>query len=459
MLDLVIKHGTVVTSGSMGVGDVGVEDGRVVAIGGSLAGRREIDARDRFVLPGGVDVHVHLSLPSPPAPGTEAWVDDFHSGSQAAIAGGVTTIGNMTFQWKGETLRGALERDMAAATRDAAIDFILHPVLMEPSDASLAEIPSLAADGHTSMKIFMVMEHFDHNVAAYVEAIRIAGRSGTLTMVHCEDGPLVQCACRQLLARSLGAPRHYPDSKPIYTETAAVERAVAFARATGAPLYLVHLSSAEALDACRRARARGIPIYVETRPMYLYLTRSVFEHADAAKYVGSPPLRETADTIALWHALWSGEVQCLCSDHAPWTLQQKLDPALDVTTVRHGVADLETLMPMLYSEGVHAGRISLSRFVELTSTNTAKLFGMYPQKGTIAVGSDADLVVWDPKLRRTVDGAAMHSRAGYSVYDGREVRGGPLFTISRGDVVYEDGRVTAQRGRGQWVRRAATAAL
>jgi dihydropyrimidinase len=459
MLDLVIKNGTVVTSGSQGTGDVGVEGGRVVAIGGALSGRREIDARDRFVLPGGVDVHVHLSLPAPPTPGAEVWVDDFYSGSQAAIAGGVTTIGNMTFQWKGESLREALARDMAVAARDAAIDFILHPVLMNPSDASLAEIPGLAADGHTSLKVFMVMEHFDHNVPAYVEAIRTAGRSGTLTMVHCEDGPLVQCACRQLLERGLGAPRHYPDSKPIYTETAAVERAVAIARATDAPLYIVHLSSAEALDACRRARAKGIPIYVETRPMYLYLTRSVFEHADAAKYVGSPPLRETADTMALWHALWSGEVQCLCSDHAPWSLAQKLDPALDVTTVRHGVADLETLMPMLYSEGVHTGRISLSRFVELTSTNTAKLFGMYPRKGTIAVGSDADLVVWDPDLRRTVNGAAMQSRAGYSVYDGREVRGGPLFTISRGDVVYEGGQVTAPRGRGRWVRRAKTTAL
>jgi dihydropyrimidinase len=459
MLDLVIKNGTVVTSGSVGVGDVGVEGGRVVAIGGTLAGHREIDARDRFVLPGGVDVHVHLSLPSPPVAGAEVWVDDFYSGSRAALAGGVTTIGNMTFQWKGETLRQALARDMAAATSDAAVDFILHPVLMDPSDASLAEIPGLAADGHTSMKIFMVMEHFDRNVVAYVEAIRAAGRAGTLTMVHCEDGPLVQCACRQLLERGLGAPRNYPDSKPIYTETAAVERAVAFARATGSPLYIVHLSSAEALDACRRARAKGIPIYVETRPMYLYLTKSVFEDPDAAKYVGSPPLRETADTVALWHALWAGEVQCLCSDHAPWNLQQKLDPTLDVTTVRHGVADLETLMPMLYSEGVHSGRISLSRFVEVTSTNTAKLFGMYPQKGTIAVGSDADLVVWDPELRHKVQGAGMQSRAGYSVYDGREVRGGPVYTISRGEVVLERGEITAKKGRGRWVRRAKTAAL
>jgi dihydropyrimidinase len=221
----------------------------------------------------------------------------------------------------------------------------------------------------------------------------------------------------------------------------------------------VHLSSAAALAACRRARAQGVPVYVETRPLYLYLTRAVFEQADAAKYVGNPPVRAAADLEAIWHGLWSGEIQTLCSDHAPWSLRQKLDFGLDVGSFRPGVADLETLMPMLYSEGVWGGRVSLSRFVELTSTNTAKLFGMYPQKGTIAVGADADLVVWDAEARRTIDGAAMHSKAGYSVYDGREVRGGPAYTISRGEVVFEEGRVTARRGRGRWVRRNRTVML
>jgi dihydropyrimidinase len=232
-----------------------------------------------------------------------------------------------------------------------------------------------------------------------------------------------------------------------------VERAIAFSRATRAPIYIVHLSSAAALDACRRARADGLPVYVETRPLYLYLTRAVFEQPDGAKYIGNPPLREAADTRAIWNGLRSGEIQCLCSDHAPWTLRQKLDPTLDITTVRPGVADLETLMPMLFSEGVRGGRVSLSRFVELTSTNASKLFGLYPRKGTIAVGSDADLVVWDPDARRTIQGATMRSKAGYSVYDGREVQGWPVYTVSRGEVVLEDGQVTATRGRGKWVRR------
>ena len=459
MFDLVIKGGTVVTSGTMGRCDVGVEGEKIAQIGAGLRGRREIDAGGRYVFPGGVDVHVHLSSPVDPASGREVWVDDFYSGSQAALAGGITTIGNMTFQREGESLRDALTRDLAAAGRDAAADYILHPVLMHPTEAALGEIPGLAADGHTSIKIFMVMEHFDRHVMAYIDAIRLAGRSGTLSMVHCEDGPMIRCICRELVAQGLGASRHYPDSRPDYTESAAVERAIAFSRATGSPIYIVHLSSAAALAACRRARAQGVRVYVETRPLYLYLTREVFEQKDAAKYVGNPPVRTTIDLEAIWNGLWSGEIQCLCSDHAPWSLRQKLDPTLDVGSFRPGVGDLETLMPMLYSEGVWGGRVSLSRFVELTSTNTAKLFGMYPQKGTIAVGSDADLVVWDAETRRTIDGAGMYSKAGYSVYDGRQIRGGPAYTISRGEVVFENGEVSAKRGRGRWIRRNRTVML
>lgn len=459
MLDLVIRGGTVVTAGSMGVCDVGVQDGRVIQLGGEMTGQRELDAGGRYVLPGGVDVHVHLTSASVPGPGVEVRADDFYSGSLAAIAGGVTTIGNMTFQRPGESLRNALARDTAAAQRDAAIDYVLHPVLTDPQPEALAEIPVLAAEGHTSLKIFLVMDNFDAHFDDYLEAMRLAGQSGTLSMIHCEDGSLIRCVCRQLMEQGRGGPRSWPDSRPVYTEVAATERAIAMARAASAPIYIVHLSSAAALVSTHRARAEGLPVYIETRPLYLYLTREVFDEPDAAKYVGAPPMREQADVHALWHGMRSGDIQCLCSDHAPWTLRQKLDPAADVTTVRQGVADLETRMPMLYSEGVRTGRLSLSRFVELTSTNPAKLFGMYPQKGTIAVGSDADLVVWDSETSRTIDGATMQSRADYSVYDGWNVRGWPLYTISRGEIVLDSGEVLAQRGRGRWIRRGKTMQL
>ncbi len=459
MVDLAIKGGTVVTSGSAGVCDLGVLEGRIVQLGGEVKGRREIDAGGKYVFPGGIDVHVHFTSMVEPGPGIEVRPDDFYTGSEAAIAGGITTIGNMTFQRKGETLHDAIARDQAVAERDAAVDYILHPVVMDPSDRTIAEIPILASKGHASIKIFMVFGHFDQHVEGYLRAMQAAARSGALTMIHCEEGALIRCLCRELLAQGLGGARYYPDSRPPFTELVSVERAVGFSQATGAPIYVVHLSSTAALDACRRARAGGVPVYVETRPIYLYLTREMFEQPDGAKYVGNPPLRETVDVRAIWHGLWSGDIQCLCSDHAPWTLTQKLDPSLDITTFRPGVADLETLMPMLYSEGVRGNRISLSRFVEVTATNTAKLFGLYPQKGTIAVGSDADVVIWDPNLRRTIDGATMRSKAGHTVYDGREMHGGPEYTISRGEIVFEGGHVTARRGRGRWVRRNRTMSL
>jgi dihydropyrimidinase len=379
--------------------------------------------------------------------------DDFYTGSLAAIAGGVTTVGNMSFQRKGESLRHALERDLDAARRLAAVDYILHPVLADPFDEALLQIPDLAAAGHTSLKLFFVFDNFDARVDAYLHAMRIAAQHGMLVLVHCEDGAIIRHAGRELVAAGRGSARYYPECRPVHSESAATDRAIAFARATGAAIYVVHLSSEAALDSCRRARAAGLPVYVETRPLYLYLTRERFEEPDGAKYAGAPTLRDKSDLEALWRALHRRDIDCVCTDHAPWTLAQKLDPSLNVTTLRQGVADLETLMPMLFSEGVLRKRISLNRFVELTCTNPARFFGMYPQKGTIAAGSDADLAVWDPQARRTIDGATMYSKAGYSPYDGWVVQGWPIYTISRGEIVYERGEIDARPGRGRWIRR------
>ncbi len=236
-----------------------------------------------------------------------------------------------------------------------------------------------------------------------------------------------------------------------------MERAVAICDATGSPIYIVHLSSADALAAARRGRAAGLPVYVETRPLYLYLTSELLSGPDGGKYIGAPPLREPHDVSALWTGLADGSVDTVGSDHAPWALADKLDESQNVLTARQGVADLETMLPMLFDAGVGTGRISLHKFVSLISTGPARLFGLYPRKGTIAVGSDADLVVLDPQLRRTVDGSAMHSRAGYSAYDGREVSGWPRFTISRGDIVLRTARCCATPGRGQWLHRGRTA--
>jgi dihydropyrimidinase len=448
----------VVTAGSSAECDLGISDGRVSQIGGRPRGRAEIDATGALVLPGGIDMHVHLSSPEPPEPGVPAWVDDFRAGSRAAIAGGVTTIGNMTFPADGESMHQALARDLSAAAGSAAVDYVLHPVMINPSSQTAAELPLLAAQGHLSLKLFMVSEEFEANAAELIAAVHTAGQHGMLTLVHCEDGALLQFAGGQLIAAGRGGLANFAASRPVLAERAAVERAVAICEATGAPIYIVHLSSRAALDSARGGQARGLPVYVETRPLYLYLTSEALSERQGAKYIGAPPLREPDDVAAIWAGLADGSIHALGSDHAPWTLADKLDGSQDVTTARQGVADLETMMPMLYSAGVRTGRISPHRFVSLTSTNPARLFGLYPRKGTIAVGSDADLVVLDPQLRRTIDGRSMQSNAGYSVYDGQEVHGWPRFTISRGDIALADGQVLAEPGRGQWLRRSPTAA-
>ncbi|HTA00197.1 MAG TPA: amidohydrolase family protein [Streptosporangiaceae bacterium] len=456
MMDLVVRGGEIVTPGHRGVGDVGLRDGRIAQLGGAMTGRAELDAHGLLVVPGGIDAHVHLVCAALAAVlGTQEpfWVDDFWSGSLAAIAGGVTTIGNMTFALPGESMTAAIAREMAGAAAEAAVDWFLHPVLAGLGDGAAAEVAALAADGHTSLKVFLSDPDYAAGTPGLADVIAAAGRAGSLTLVHCEDAGILTRTGQELIGSGRGAMRNFPDARPVSAEVEAVDQAIGLARQTGAPIYIVHLSSAAALDRCEQARAAGVPVYVETRPLYLHLTRELFGETDAGKYVGAPPLRDQSDRDALWRGLAAGEVDTVCSDHAPWTLAAKLDPALDVVTARQGVADLETLMPMLFSEGVLTGRISLDRFVELTSANAARLFGLYPRKGAIAVGSDADLALWDPAERRVIDGARMQSRAGYSVYDGWTVQGWPRYVIRRGQIVLADGSVMAQPGQGQWVHR------
>jgi dihydropyrimidinase len=454
--EFVVRGGTIVTPGHREVADVGVREGKIAQLGGAMASEQELDARGLLVLPGGVDAHVHLVCGSPAEPADQqepGWVDDFWSGSLAAIAGGITTVGNMTFALPGESMTAAIAREMAGASAEAAVDWFLHPVLNVLGDGTSAEIAALAADGHTSIKVFLSDPRYAAGTPGLADAFAAAGRAGSLALVHCEDAGMLARAGRELIASGRGAMCHYPDARTVSAEVQAVDEAIGLARQTGASIYIVHLSSAAALERCRQARAGGLPVFVETRPLYLHLTRERFGEADAGKYAGAPPLRERSDREALWRALAAGEVDTVCSDHAPWTLAAKLDPALDVMTARQGVADLETLMPMLFSEGVVAGRISLDRFVELTSASAARLFGLYPRKAAMAVGSDADLALWDPQERRVIDGARMRSRAGYSVYDGWEVQGWPRFVMRRGQLLLADGRSLAQPGSGQWVRR------
>jgi len=457
-MDLILKGGTIVTPDSHSTADVGIRDGTIVQIGGAMHGHAEIDARGKLIMPGGIDMHVHLT-PFETAEGPEYWADDFASGSRAAAIGGITTIGNITFPRPGELPGPLLARAAQVAARDSIVDFVLHPVILEPSTELLAGIPDLAAQGRSSIKIFMSTGEFDSRIEAYLEAMSLAGRNGMLTMIHCEDACIIGYLTRKLLASGRGGIANFPDSRPIYSEAVAVARAAALSEAADAPIYIVHLSSQEALEVAGRQRARGVRLYVETRPIYLYFTRERFEGEEGPLYVGQPPLRDAADVRSLWIGLSTGAIQTCCTDHAAWTREEKLQPGLTIENAPPGVADLETLMPMLFSEGVRAGRMSLQRFVETTSTNAAKLFGLFPRKGAITVGSDADLVIWDPERPRIMRAAESMSRAGYSLYEDREITGWPVYTISRGEVIQADGRVMALSGRGQWLRQAPTLAL
>jgi dihydropyrimidinase len=429
-----------------------------VQIGGDFDAQETIDATEMLVMPGAIDAHVHLSSP-PGRPPEPAWVDDFTSGSRGALAGGVTTLGNMTFLGPGETPLQGLEREGAIARQQSIADVLLHPVLAETNEATLDEIPRLLDFGHNSIKFFMSLGNFEHQVQGYLEATRRAGASSLITLIHCEDYAINEDATTRLMASGKGSLRYYPESRPVLSEVVATQRAVAFCEATGAPIYVVHLSSKRALDVCADAQARGLPVYVETRPLYLHLTRERFEEPDGAKYVGQPPLREQIDVDALWTGIQQGVLHTVCTDHAPWSLAAKLDPELSVAKLRPGVENLQTMVPMLYSEGVRTGRISLSRFIEVTSTNAAKLFGLFPQKGTIAVGSDADFVIFDPNLPRTIENSMLVSNVDYSVYEGWDVTGWPLITIRRGELVYRDGEIVGSPGSGRLLHRGPTTLL
>jgi dihydropyrimidinase len=257
----------------------------------------------------------------------------------------------------------------------------------------------------------------------------------------------------RMIAEGRGSLSHYPESRPVVTEMVATQRAVAMSEATGAPIYIVHLSSERALRVAEEAQARGLPIYVETRPIYLLLTQERYAEPNGSLYVGQPPLREKRDQNALWAGIAKGTIQVLGTDHLAYTREQKLDPTQTVANHRAGMSNLQEVRPMLYSEGVRTGRITLERFVAVTSTNAARLFGLYPRKGTIAVGADADLVLWDPNETRTIRDSDILSRSGFSIYAGWKVTGWPLITIRRGEVVYENGTVTGRAGSGQLIRR------
>lgn len=449
MFDLVIRGGTVVNAGGSERADVAVAGERIAAVESDLEGRRYIEAAGRLVLPGGVDPHVHFTAMQDLPPGWPVRPDDFETGTRAALAGGITTIGNMTHQVVGQTLGRALERDDEVASRTAVVDYVLHPVVNDASEAALGEIGSLRARGVGTVKVFLTAA--DPGFIALEAVMRRSARGGVTVMAHCEDAALIADATSALLESGRSDASGYPAARPVASEVAAVRKALEIAGRSGCTLYVVHLASSEALRVCEEARAGGTRVTIETRPIYLHLTDEVFSGPDGAKYVGNPPIRSADDQARLWEGMAAGTVEIVATDHAPWTLEQKLDPGRDLSSFLPGMAELETLRPMLFSAGVRTGRISQETFVAVTAANAARALGIYPRKGVIAPGSDADILVLDPEMSRVVDGGSLISRAGHSVYDGWEVAGWPEVVVSRGLVVKSGDEDAVQAGRGMRV--------
>jgi dihydropyrimidinase len=447
-MDLVVRGGSVVTAGGCMVADVGVEGGRIVQIGGRMRAGEVVDADGKLLLPGGVDMHVHFS-PALVEEGDFWWADDFGSGSRAAAAGGVTTVGNITFPVRDEPLHEALARVTAEAEAVSLADFVLHPVIVRAPDDADSLASSLARDGCVSMKIFTHMAGFAADPAGYIEAIAAASRHGLTVMVHCEDPALGEHLSGQAaLEASETSQVYYP---PDNVEVAAAARMVEIADVAAARLYLVHLSSKRSVDAALAARGRGVDLLLETRPEYLLLTDD-----ELAAACGQPPRegahgRSRADIDRLWRAVSRGQFDAICSDHAPWKQLPGKLPASGARSVRSGLSCLELSRSLLFDKGVLAGRITVEQLAELTSAGPARAFGLSPAKGVIAVGSDADLAVFDPAEHWTYTGG--QSRAEWTPFDGWQLTGRTVLTIRRGAITYRYGDGFSDGG-GQRLRSA-----
>jgi dihydropyrimidinase len=423
-----------------------VQDGRIAAIGEVPRAQRELEASGKLLLPGCVDLHTHLASTPTFTP-----LDDFEHGTRAAIAGGVTTVCSMVYQ--DGTLRAGIDRGLRDAQRSLA-DFAFHMVVTDPNDAAIGELPALVGEGHAGLKVFMVSPRFDERITDYVRLLRAAAEAGALVAVHAEDHAVVARATAELHAAGHKAVRYFPESRPALAEDVAIRSATQLATKTGVAMYFVHLSSRLALAALADAKAHGVRVYGETRPLYLYLTRERFERPDAALWLGQPPLREQLDVDAMWQALRDGLVDTVGTDHYPHLRAAKLAPGLSFDRVPPGVANLETLLPMLYSEGVRRGRLTVERMVDVLATAPARIAGLRG-KGEIAVGNDADIVVFDPEKRRTIRASEMHSACDYDPYEGWEVTGWPALTLLRGETACADGELLTKPGAGRLIRREA----
>lgn len=457
--DLIISGGIVATAADTFSCDVGINDGRIVSLGHDLGtALRIIDATGHFVLPGGIDSHVHIAQPSGPK---VRMADDFASGTRSAMFGGNTTIMPFCLQEKGQTLRAAIDAYHAKANGQCLTDISFHMIITDPTAAVLGEeLPALISDGYKSIKVFMTYEAMRLNDAQILATMDAARQGGAVVMVHAENEDVIRYLTDQHERAGRTAPQGHASSRPVAAEREATHRAMSLAEVVDVPVVIVHVSNGATIDEIARAKRRGQPVTAETCPQYLMLTADDLDSTgwEGAKFVCSPPPRDRAEQDACWKGLQTGVFDLFSSDHCPFRFddkegKKKPDGESSFRHIPNGIPGVETRLPILFSEGVTKGRIDINRFVALTATNHAKTYGLYPQKGTIAIGSDADLTIWDPKMHRTIRHAAMHDGCDYTPYEGLEVIGWPVTVILRGEVMVENEICIATAGTGRYVRR------
>jgi dihydropyrimidinase len=454
--DTLIRGGTIVTATDTYVSDVGIVGGKISVIGLNLPAEgagKVIEARGMLVMPGGIDVHTHLDMPF----GGTTSADDFESGTVAAAYGGTTTLIDFAIQYKGQPLRHAFDTWMKKADGKAVIDYSFHCIITDIAGAQLDEMKAFVREGVPTFKLFMAYPGvFMLDDASIFKAMGVAADCGGMICMHAENGGAIDVIVQRALAEGKRAPKYHALTRPVTAEAEATSRAIALAEMAGTPVYIVHLSCNEALEKVREARDRGLRVYAETCPQYLYLSLENMDGPgfDGAKYVFTPPLRERWHQEKLWQGLAKDDLQVVSTDHCPFCMKEQKELGKDdFTKIPNGGPGIEHRVSLVYSGGVHGGKFSPNRFVQLVSTAPAKLFGLYPRKGTVAVGSDADLIVFDADEEQTISVKTHHMRVDYSMFEGTRVKGVPKTVLSRGRVIVEGGKFVGKVGAGEFLKR------
>ena len=455
-MNTLIRNGTVVTARETAAADVLIEGERIREVRPGIpaqSAERVIDAAGLYVMPGGIDAHTHLDMPF----GGTTSADDFETGTRAAAFGGTTSIVDFAIQARGTRMRDALDTWWKKAERRACIDYGLHMIVTDLVGAGLEDMDDMVREGVASFKLFMAYPNvLMVDDATIFKALSQTAKNGALICMHAENGSVIDVIIARALAEGKTAPIYHALTRPPRAEAEAVHRAIAMAEIAGAPVYIVHLSSEDALNEVREARDRGVPAFAETCPQYLLLSIEELERPnfEGAKYVFTPPLRPKQHLPKLWDGLKHDHLQVVSTDHCPFCFKdQKALGRDDFTKIPNGGPGIENRLQLIYHHGVNAGKLSLNRFVELTSTTPARLFGMYPKKGEIATGSDADLVLWDPHAHHTISAQTHHMRVDYSMFEGFQVKGNARTVISRGEVIVDDGQFLGKAGRGNYLKR------